>query len=170
MSDVLRRIADIHRARVAKAEEVRTAKTALRAREVELFRASGIPAMWEDVKDIQVRNFAPENVAGFTPRLADFVIGDDALNINGNGLALYNNRKPIIAWKVVVNSFDQAPAYCMSKGCFTHQDAAEKMVQDFVQWLAKRITPRMLLEMDIDLSPVEPQKQTRRIQKLEAVS
>ena len=170
MSDVLRRIADIHRAKVAKAEETRAAKESRRRRAVELFRASGIPAMWEDVKDIQVRNFAPEDVAGFTPRLADFEIDDDAANINGDGLALYNGRESIIRWQVVVHGFDQAPAYCMSKGCFTHPDAAEKMVQDFVQWLAKRITPRILLDMDIDLSPVEPPKQTRRIQKLEAAT
>lgn len=172
MSDVLRRIADIHRAKVAKAEETRAAKESRRRRAVELFRASGIPAMWEDVKDIQVRNFAPEDVAGFTPRLADFEIDDDAANINGDGLALYNGRETVIKWQVVVNNFDQAPAYCTSKGWFAHQDAAEKMVQDFVQWLAKRITPRILLDMDIDLSPVElaeVPRQTRRIQKLKTV-
>ena len=170
MSDVLRRIADIHRAKVAKAEEKRAAKESRRRRAFELFRASGIPAMWEDVKDIQVRNFAPEDVAGFTPRLADFAIDNDAAKINGDGLALYNGRERIITWQVVVQGFDQAPAYYMSKGCFTHPDAAEKMVQDFVQWLAKRITPQILLDMDIDLSPVVPPKQTRRIQKLEAAT
>lgn len=171
MSATLRKIADYHRRRYAELEKTVTAKQKLLDRERAYFRDSGIPEMWEEVKHIKVINPAPTQVSGLIVTFEDLVCQTDEDYREQTGISLYHGNSTN-DWYVHNEGSDEHPKikYFQAKhnGRFRgvlvdNKDAKKKFVDSFICYLAQRITPHMLLEMDIDLStPTENKKASRR--------
>ena len=176
MTDVLRRVALIHTERLEKANKKRLITKRKLAARVAYFRDSGIPEMWEDIKNIRIPNPAKDRLEGFTVTFADLVVPTCADTIEGAGLTLYDKNDVDATWYV------QDTADCDAEQpllVYTHtahgsrnnsnlhidtakDDAKQKFVQSFINWLARHITPQMLAEMDIDLRPQATVKPTRK--------
>ena len=180
MTDVLRRVALIHAERLEKANKKRLiAKRKLAAR-VAYFRDSGIPEMWEDIKDIRIPNPAKDKLEGFTVTFADLVVPTCADTIEGTGLTLYDKHELDATWHVQdtadVDAEQPLLVYTHTAPGNKHnshlhidtakEGAKQKFVQSFINWLARHITPQMLAEMDIDMSPQEPVKRGRKLLQL----
>lgn len=174
MSDVLRRVAAVHISRLEQADKKRLiAKRKLAAR-VAYFRDSGIPEMWEEIKNIRIANPAKDRIEGFTVALADLVIPTDADTIEGTGLTLYDKNGFDVTWYVEDNAASDSEQPLLiyshaapSRKSGLHIDVAkdgakQKFVESFITWLAKHITPQMLAEMDVDLTAPAEQKRTRK--------
>jgi hypothetical protein len=177
MSDVLRRVAMIHAERLEKANKKRLITKRKLAARVAYFRDSGIPEMWEDIKDIRIPNPAKDRIEGFTVTFADLVVPTCADTIEGAGLTLYDKHDLDATWYVQDTADVDAEQPLL---VYTHtapgsrnnarslhidtakDDAKQKFVQSFIDWLARHITPQMLAEMDIDLRPQATVRPTRK--------
>jgi hypothetical protein len=168
MSDVLRRVAMCHMERQEKTDKKRRiAKYKLDAKKA-YFKDSGIPEMWEDVKDIRIANPAKDKIEGFTVAFADLVIPTCADVIESTGLSLYDKNDAEVMWYVQDESDTQneQPMLVYAHNGSRHQDsvhiavdqegAKQRFVDSFIKWLTKYITPQMLAEMDIDMTPSNP--------------
>ena len=176
MSDVLRRVALIHAERLEKANKKRLITKRKLAARVAYFRDSGIPEMWEDIKNIRIPNPAKDRIEGFTVTFADLVVPTCADTIEGTGLTLYDKNDLAATWYVqdtaTVDAEQPLLVYThTAPGRKNHANlhidtakdgAKQKFVQSFIDWLARHITPQMLAEMDIDLRPQATVKQTRK--------
>lgn len=177
MTDVLRRVALIHAERLEKANKKRLITKRKLAARVAYFRDSGIPEMWEDIKDIKIPNPAKDRLEGFTVTFADLVVPTCADTIEGTGLTLYDKHESDATWYVQDTADVDAEQPLL---VYTHtapgsknnerslhidtakDGAKQKFVQSFIDWLARHITPQMLAEMDIDMRPQVTVKQTRK--------
>lgn len=177
MSDVFQRIAAVHRERIAKAEKTRTDTKKKLARQQAYFKDTGLPAMWDAVKDVKIPNPLPEVIEGLTIPLAALLDTENLDTIKHTGLVFHAKDNNNVEWVVVDNSAsedDIGPKYIYyrttsGKGfCQSHEtpDAKKKFVDSFIKWLAKYITPQMLLEMDIDLDTPSVVKRSRKILQL----
>lgn len=176
MSNVLQRVANVHRERLAKAEKTRVLYQRKLAAEKAYFKDSGIPEMWEDVKDIIIANPCPDIIEGFTVPLAALVVATAEENIKGTGLRLHDKRGAEASWCAADQSnFNEEKLkinYRVSAGktnfCVPHDsaDAKKKFVDSFIKWLSRYITPMMLAEMNIDPEPVSVVKRSRKILQL----
>ena len=90
MSNVLQRVAAIHRERWAKAEKTRLTTAKKLGTQKAYFKDTGLPAMWDDVKDIIIANPCPDQIEGFTVPVSALLIAADEDNINGTGLRLHD--------------------------------------------------------------------------------
>jgi hypothetical protein len=130
-----------------------------------IWKQTGIPEMWEQVKDIEVRNPAKNDVPGDRVKLADLVVKHNEANIYDYGLALFDSRDCCATWEVWIEPRDKSNAvqYIINvpgQGC--HEgDGADKLRKSFVQWLAKLIEPSVIAGMGIE--PKEIKKTERRI-------
>ena len=176
MSNVLQRVASIHRERWAKAEKIRlTNKKKLAARKA-YFKDTGLPEMWDDVKDIIIANPCPDLVEGFTVPLSAMLIELAAENIEGTGLALHDKNGQEASWTVVDQSDeeDEHPQIYYqvtlpkANFCVQHDaaDAKKKFTDSFVKWLSKYVTAQMIADMDIEPEAVSVVKRSRKILQL----
>lgn len=176
MSNVLQRVAAIHRERWAKAEKTRLTNARKLATQKAYFKDTGLSEMWDDVKDIIITNPCPDIIEGFTVPLSALAIVADADVINGTGLRLHDKNGCESSWLVVDQSNEDdehAKIYYMvtmpkTNFCLPHgaEDAKKKFTDSFVKWLSKYITPHMLAEMDIEPEPVSVVKRSRKILQL----
>jgi hypothetical protein len=165
MTDVLRRVAMVHMERQEKADKKRLLAKRKLAAKMAYFKDSGIPEMWEDIKDIRIANPAKDKIEGFTVTFADLVIPTCADVVEGTGLSLYDKNDAEVMWYVQDESDTQSeqPVLVYTHNGSRHQDsvhihveqdgAKQKFVESFIKWLAKHLTPQMLAEMDIDMTP-----------------
>lgn len=160
MSNVFYKVAEVHRARLEKKDKIRTNNKRALDRAVAYFRDSGIPEMWEAVKDIKVRNPALEQVAGLVVPLSDLVDRLNAEVLQGNGLSFHDGEYQY-SWYVEaalesdgekerlyyrLNSPSKNFSYPVEEA-----QAKQKFVDSFIKWLSRHITPQMLAEMDPEL-------------------
>lgn len=177
MSNTLQRIAAIHRERVAKHEKKRLTKKIKLERQRAYFRDSGIVEMWNEVKDIVVKNPAPDNLEGITLPLSALVDDTHEANILGTGLALHDKNGCLAQWLVEDHSstndeqpkiYYQVIAGSNNSFCYPHdqKDIKKEFCDSFVKWLSKHITAQMVVEMDIDIEPPSVVKRSRKILQL----
>ncbi len=178
MSDVFRRVAAVHRERFAKAEKKRLDAKKKLVRVQAYFKDTGLPEMWDEVKNIKIPNPVPEKLEGLTITLGDLAIPTALENLEQTGLAVYAKNNAEYEWSVEDNSAteDDASAkhlyYRVAAGkenfCVTHDqaDAKKKFIDSFIRWLSKYITPQMLVDMDIDLDAPSVVKRSRKILQL----
>lgn len=176
MSNVLQRVANIHRERWAKAEKTRLLVKRKLAAQKAYFKDSGLPEMWADVKDIIIANPRPDLVEGFSVPLSSLVDSTSTETINETGLILNDKNGSFAQWVVEdqSNQEDEQPKihyrvttpknhFCVA---YDSPDAKKKFTDSFVRWLSKYITPQMLAEMNIDPEPVSVVKRSRKILQL----
>lgn len=182
MSDVLQKIARMHKERVEKQNKIRLRKKSKLDLCVAYFNDSGIPEMWAEVKDIKIPNPVPDIVEGLTITLADLVVKTDLNVIQGTGLALYHKSSDEASWYVQDQSNDNAenaePYYyhndpprgrnnfCVCANDSEAKNNKTKFVDSFIRWLSKYITPQMLAEMDIEVETPSLTKRSRKILQL----
>lgn len=122
---------------------------------------TGIPQMWDDVKHIDVANFAKDDVAGDRAALSSFVVPHEHANIYDHGLALYAKTGGSIYWYVeeqASNSPNPKMCYYGPRGVYPSID---ELRDSFIQWLARKIDPRVV--MDLGYTAKEIKKTDRRI-------
>lgn len=176
MSNVLQRVANIHRERWAKAEKARLLYQRKVDAEKAYFKATGLPEMWEDVKDIIITNPCPDVIEGFTVPLSALIVATGEENIKGTGLRLHDKNGGEAAWNAVDQSNHDEEQFKIcyhvsankTNFCVAHDstDAKKKFTDSFVKWLSKYITPHMLADMNIDPEPVSVVKRSRKILQL----
>jgi len=175
VSNVLQRVAAVHRERVAKHEKVRqTNQRKLDMRRLH-FVDSGIPEMWNDVKDIVIKNPIPDRLEGLKIPLQSLWIAADNDNVERTGLAL-QDKDCDVCWTVNDLSTNQSetPNLQYHVNCgktnlhikIDSPDAKQKFVDSFVKWLSKHITAHMIVEMDIDIEAPSVVKRSRKILQL----
>lgn len=123
---------------------------------------TGIPQMWEDVKHVEVKNFARNDVAGDVAALADFISPDTTCNVYNTGVALYDNRHGVVSWEITAendNKSDSPLQYLTWDNGYVA--TPEEMRQSFIKWLARRIDHRVVAGMGY--TPKEIKKTDRRI-------
>lgn len=176
MSDVLQRIAAIHRERVAKNEKKRLIRQRKLAQQQAYFRDSGIMEMWEDVKDISIKNPIPDFLEGFTVPLSALLITTDVANLAGVGLVLRDrnntmarwciedhskltNEQPVLEYSVITNA---------DNFCYPHdqKDVKKQFCDSFVKWLSRHITAPMIADMGIEIETPSVTKRSRKILQL----
>ncbi|NDC55268.1 MAG: hypothetical protein EBZ69_00275 [Alphaproteobacteria bacterium] len=160
MSNVFYKVAEVHRARLAKKEKIRTNNKRALGRAVAYFKDSGIPEMWETVKDIKVRNPSLEQVEGLVVPFSDLVDILDDKTATGTGLTVYDGEDRY-SWYVEASLESDGEKESLyyrldspSKN-FSYMveeaQAKQKFVDSFIKWLSRHITPQMLAEMDPEL-------------------
>jgi hypothetical protein len=172
MSNVLRQIALVHASRLEKKDKERLRQKFKTVSRQAYFRDSGVPEMWDEVKDISISNPVPEIIEGLTIPFNALLIPTDHDMLEKAGLALYDKNGGESHWYVsdCSNKDDEKPQLYYhwsgkSSGCMKVDapEAKQKFVQAFVNWLSRFITPQMLAEMDVDMSaPLEPKKPNRK--------
>lgn len=168
MSNVLQQIAALHREKRAALDKQRVEKKMILARKQAYFKDSGIPEMWEAVKDIKVVNPAPESIEGFSVQLKDLLDAEDIEVLTQSGISLYGKKAQQPTWYVSLNNLNDTPVYVYSGGArhlsikADQADAKKKFQNSFVRFLARLITPQILLDLDIDLSAPVPEKKITR--------
>lgn len=176
MSNVLQRVAAIHRERWAKAEKTRLTNARKLGTQKAYFKDTGLTEMWDDVKDIIIANPCPDLIEGFTVPLSALAIANDVDVINGTGLRLHDKNGCESSWLVIDQSNQDEEhakihymvtmpknSFCLAHGA---EDAKKKFTDSFVKWLSKYITPTMLADMDIEPEPVSVVKRSRKILQL----
>jgi hypothetical protein len=176
MSNVLQRVAAIHRERWSKAEKRRLTTAKKLGTQKAYFKDTGLPEMWDDVKDIVIANPCPDIIEGFTIPLSALVVTTAVENINGTGLRLYDKNESEASWEVLDQSNcdeEHAKLYyhvsaIKNNFCVPHnaENAKKKFVDSFIKWLARYVTPSMLAEMNIEPEPVSVIKRSRKILQL----
>lgn len=127
----------------------------------EAWLRTGIPQMWEDVKHIEVVNFAKNDVAGERAPLISFVVPHEHANIYDHGLALYSKNGGQVYWYVdeqASNSPNPVMCYYGPRGIY---DNVDDFRASFVEWLARKIDPRVIV--DLGYVAKEIKKTDRRI-------
>lgn len=168
MSNVLQQIAALHREKRAKLDETRIEKKKILARKQAYFKDSGIPEMWEAVKDIKVVNPAPQVIEGFSVQLKDLFIAEDIEVLRNAGISLYGKEEQEHTWYVALDDLKDTPVYMCMGGPRNlsfkadQPDAKKKFQESFVRFLSRLITPQILLDLDIDLSAPAPEKKVTR--------
>ena len=178
MSNVFQRVAAVHRERIAKAEKTRLNRKKKLARQQAYFKDTGLPEMWDAVKNIKIPNHVPDVLDGLTITFADLIDPVDSDNISNTGLVLYGKNDARMAWIVEDNSATEEDAdpkhiYYRATGmrntfCLPadNADAKKQFIDSFIKWLSKYITPQMLVDMDIDLEAPSIVKRSRKILQL----
>jgi hypothetical protein len=178
VSDVLRRVAAVHRERFAKAEKKRLDAKKKLVRTQAYFKDTGLPEMWDEVKNIKIPHPVPEILDSLTITLGDLVDPTALENIQNTGLTVYGKNNTQCEWVVEDNSATENDAspkhiyYRVVAGkdnfCVTQEqaDAKKRFVDSFIKWLSKYITPQMLVDMDIDLETPSVVKRSRKILQL----
>lgn len=159
--NILQRIAAIHQERFNKQALKRQKEAVLDAKEKFAFEDTKIPEIWEAVKDIEIVNHAPEVVDGFTAPLHQFLVPEiDNTHVKkSRGIALYDRKQCIAIWYCTVDEKENIIHYNVSttstnlyKNSKEHPDAVAKFVDTFIGWLARRITPDILLRLGVDMT------------------
>lgn len=176
MSDVLQRIANIHRERVAKNEKKRLTRKRKLASQQAYFRESGILEMWNDVKDIVVKNPIPDILEGIAVPLSALVEPAHDANIEQTGLVLRDTGGRAAMWLVEdhSNEADEQPKLYYNvvagKNHFRYphdqKDIKKQFCDSFVKWLSRHITAQMMAEMNIDIETPSVTKRSRKILQL----
>jgi hypothetical protein len=178
MSDVFQRVAAVHRERIAKAEKKRLDRKKKLTREQAYFKDTGLPEMWEDVKNIKIPNPVPDVLDGLTITMADLMLPHATENMANTGFIFYGKNGGQVEFVVEDNSAREETAgenriYYRATGIkdsfaltADNKDAKQKFVGEFVRWLSKYITPQMLVDMDIDLETPSVVKRSRKILQL----
>lgn len=178
MSDVLQRVAAVHRDRVAKKEKERTRYLRKLNQQQAYFKDSGIMDMWEDVKEILIKNPVPHRIEGITIPLNALWDATHEDNIQQTGLALLNRNNGVAQWTIEDHSNhkeDQPKIfYRVLTGkenfCLPHdqKDVKKKFCDAFIKWLANHITAQMIFDWGIEIAPVAEnvRKRSRKILQL----
>lgn len=178
MSNVLQQIAVVHRDRVSRKEKERTRYLRKLQQQRAYFKDSGIMEMWEDVKDIIIKNPVSHRIEGITIPLSALFDPTHEDNIQQTGLALLNKNNGVAQWTIEDHSNykeDQPKIfYCANDGkiafCLPHdqKDVKKKFCAAFVKWLAQHITAQMIVEMGIEIAPAADtvRKRSRKILQL----
>lgn len=182
MSSVLQKIAQVHRERVEKQNKIRLRKQSKLDLCAAYFKDSGIPEMWDEVKDIKIPNPVPDIIEGLTISLADLVVKTNIKVLQGTGLTVHHKSGDEIAWYVQDQSGAAAETaepyyyhndpprgrnnFCLKANGDAAKDNKTRFVNSFINWLSKYITPQMLAEMDIDIEPATLTKRSRKILQL----
>lgn len=176
MSDIFQRVAAIHRDRTAKAEKRRLLTQKKLNAQQAYFRDSGIPEMWEAIKNITIPNKMPDRFEGYNITIGDLLDNTNPDNIEKTGLVVWQRNGNTAAWIIGDHSDEDAEQvdiwYRATVGkthlCVKHdnKDAKKQFVDTFIKWAARYITPQMLLDMNIDLDPPSVTKRSRKILQL----
>jgi len=177
MSETLRRVALVHQERVAKLEKKRLANKKVIARRIAYFKDTGILDMWNEVKDIKISNPVPDIVEGFIIPLGNLVDATAMSNIVGTGLVLHDKKDSFSSWEIETESEEENAKLIYKhytrgqlKGNWitdgTNVEYKKQFVDSFIAWLSRHITPAMLAEMDIDMTPPSLVKKSRKILQL----
>lgn len=181
-TNVLQRIAAIHQAKINKRALKRQKKLAQAMKEKLAFEDTRILEIWDEVKTIEVKNFAPDEVDGVMVPLASFFNARSVTNIDGNGLELLDSANCSAYWRC--NIEECGPEEMRGHIVYSvntrlehntwHSkkvpDAKDKLVESFVTWLSKRITPDILINLGIDMTAqcdaLELSKPKRKVSKI----
>lgn len=182
MSSVFQKIALVHRERVEKQNKIRLRAKSKRDLCAAYFKDTGIPDMWNEVKDIKIPNPVPETLEGFTVSLGELVVAENIDVLHGTGLTLHYKGGAEVSWYVQDQSTDSAETaepyyyhndpvrgrhnFCLCANDSAAKDNKTKFVDSFIRWLSKYITPQMLAEMDIDIETPSIVKRSRKILQL----
>lgn len=176
MSNVLQRIAAIHRERVAKNEKKRLTRQRKLERQQAYFRESGIVEMWDDVKNILIPNPIPDFIEGLTVPMSAMLVATDDANIEGVGLVLRDKNNSLARWCVEDHSrlTDEQPNIYYNviarneNFCYPHdqKDIKKQFCDSFVKWLSRHITAPMIAEMGLELETPSVVKRSRKILQL----
>lgn len=176
MTDILQQIAAVHHARLSKFAAERNREKMKIGRERAYFKDTGIAEMFDEVKAIRIANPVPEIRDGLIITLEDLLDEFAEENLNETGIAVHDKGGSKTTWRVgdCTNSKPNSPLLLRYEH-FNHRKnllvnvnddgAKAKFVNTFVRWLARHITPAMLLEMNIEIKDVAPTitRKTRRI-------
>ena len=99
MSTILQRVAKLHRDRVAKKDKKRLDRKMATARAAAYFKDSGIPEMWEEIKDIKIKNPAMERVEGLVVTFNDLIDPIAEEPLQKTGLVLFEKEARVM-WYV----------------------------------------------------------------------
>lgn len=182
-SNVLQRIASIHQTKINKYALVRQKKFAAKMREKLAFEDTQILEIWNEVKAIEVRNFAPRDVDGVCVPLENFFDTTAEFNICGTGLVLFDSRGCSAAWYCqcdddTKNNSQQINyrAHGTHFNDVWHADAnninhvKEQFTASFIKWLARRITPEILVKLGVDMTAqvtlIDKPKTKRKVSKV----
>lgn len=178
MSDILQRIAAIHRERVANNEKKRLGIKKKLERRQAYFKDTGLLEMWDDVKNIKIPNPVPDALEGLTISLGALLVETAQDNIEKTGFVVYGKDDTLHEWCIDYNGDFEGQKetaaiwYRVNSGktCFALQaentDAKKRFTDSFVKWLSRYITPHILLDMDIDLDTPSVVKRSRKILQL----
>lgn len=178
MSDVFNLIANIHRERVAKTNKKRLDNKQRLSRAQAYFKDTGIMEMWDDVKEIKIPNPAPDMIDGLTIAINDLVVTPNDTNYNQTGLVLYGKRGRQHEWNIEDSHASEASVepqrmwYRVTTDKISFAESADKpeskkrFVDSFVTWLAKYITPTMLVDMGVDIETPSVVKRSRKLLQL----
>lgn len=180
MSEALRRVALYHQDRVGKLEKKRVWTQKKIAREKAYFKDTGIPDLWNEIKDVKISNPVPDVLEGFIVTIGDLLVPHAAENLLGTGLTVYDKDETTTSWELetIVDGTEeptqmlyryfsrgQLKANWRSNGT-NLAEIKKEIVDTFIRWLSRHITPQMLAEMDIDLEPPSRVKRSRKILQL----
>lgn len=164
MSNVLQLIANEQKRLADKRNEKLNKELDLRVRLRKAWRASGIPDMWDQIKHIEVRNFARGDVRGDTAPLSDFVVLHDQAVVYGTGLTLYADRNGNwVRWECDETNDDKLMYRYMGNNQSRHCETLEDFHRTFVEWFARKIDPTALAALGVEPKIVVEAKSTRRI-------
>lgn len=176
MSDIFQRVAAVHRERVAKAEKTRLLRKKKLAAQQAYFKDTGIPEMWDAIKNIVIPNKMPDVFEGYTITIGDLFVTTSPDNIEQTALVVRTADGDSVGWFVEDHSDDtdeQAKIWYRATAgkntfCLPHdnKDAKQNFVNSFVKWASRHITPQMLLDMNIDLDVPSVTKRSRKILQL----
>lgn len=162
MSNVLQMIANEQKKLADKRNEKLNKQLDLRVRLRKAWRATGIPEMWEQIKHIEVRNFARNDVLGDRAPLADFVVLHDQAVVYDTGLTLYADRNGgWVRWECDETNDDKLMYRYMDQNKSRHCETLDEFQQTFVAWFAKKIDPASIAELGIEAKEIK--KGSRRI-------
>ena len=179
-TDVFQRVATVHRERFAKLENTRFNRKKKLMRRQAYFKDTGIMEMWDDVKHIKIPNPIPEMLEGLTITIGDLSVPTAIENLEQAGLVVYNKNDTYVEWSIDDHSDNEDVTDTkhvvyrdagLSKGNNmalpgNHPEAKKNFVDSFIKWLAKYITPQMLIDMDIDIETPSVVKRSRKILQL----
>lgn len=176
MSTVFQLIADAHGGKFNNKEKNRLRAHKKLSVQQAYFRDTGIPEMWDEIKEIIIPNPVPETLEGGAICLASLMIPWSRDNIEQTGLELFWRDNTEVGWRVTDASCtdsDTPEFYYHTMGIkrnystpVTNKEAKQKIVTSFVRWASKLITPQMLQDFGFEPGPAATTKRARKILQL----
>lgn len=164
MSDILQLIANEQKKLADKRAAKLNKHLDLRVRLQKAWKATGIPEMWERVKYIEVRNFAPNDVAGERVTLNDMLVLHDQCVVYNTGLTLYANRNSDwVRWECDEDNTDKIMYRYMDQNKSRHCETLEEFQQTFIAWFARKIDPTTIAELGFEPKVAAVKSTSRRI-------
>lgn len=176
MTDILQQVAAVHHARLSKFAAERNREKMKIGRERAYFADTGIAEMFDEVKAIRIANPIPEIRDGTIITLEDLLDEFAEENLKETGIAVHDKNGSRSVWRVgdCTDSEPNSPLllryeyFGRRKNLLVNvndTDAKLKFGNTFVRWLARHITPTMLIDMNIEIKDAAPTitRKTRKI-------